>query len=251
MDLELQGKTALVTGSGRGIGLAIAKALQSEGCNIALNARTTETLGAAARSFTKPVSTHLADVSQPAKCQALIEEITRHWQQLDILVCNVGSGASVPPGQETFAEWQRILGLNLLATTNIVAAARTVLRASQGVVLCISSICGQEILGAPLTYSASKAALNQYVRGMARPLAADNVRINAIAPGNIFTTGGVWDRKRQENPTAVQAMLERDVAMQRLGQPEEIADLATFLVSQRASFITGSIYVADGGQVRA
>ncbi len=251
MDLELQGKTALVTGSGRGIGLAIAQALASEGCNIALNARTAETLGTAARTFAEPVSTHLADVSQPAKCQALIEEVIRRWNRLDILVCNVGSGASVPPGQETSGEWQRMLGLNLLATTNMVAVARNVLQQSQGVVLCISSICGQEILGAPLTYSAAKAALNQYVRGMARPLATDNVRINAIAPGNILTPGGVWDRKGQADPTALHALLEREVALQRLGQPEEIADLATFLVSKRASFITGSIYVADGGQVHA
>ena len=118
-------------------------------------------------------------------------------------------------------------------------------------ILCISSICGLAALGAPVTYSAAKAALNATVRGLARPLAAEGIRINALAPGNILFEGGTWARKLAEAPEAVAAMLARDVPLQRLGTVEEIADIAAFLASPKASFITGTVVVADGGQLRA
>jgi 3-oxoacyl-[acyl-carrier protein] reductase len=251
MDLELTGKTALITGSGQGIGLAIAKLLHQEGCNVALNARHEEEIAATARNWGERVSYHVRDVTQAEECRHLVDKVVERWGRLDILVCNVGSGASVPPGQETPEEWQRVINLNLFATTNMVEAARVFLKQSRGSVLCISSICGLETLGAPLTYSAAKAALNSYVKGMARPLSVDGVRINAIAPGNILAVGGTWERKLKENPIAVEKMLEREVALKRLGKPEEIANFAAFLVSSRASFATGTVFVVDGGQMRS
>jgi 3-oxoacyl-[acyl-carrier protein] reductase len=117
-------------------------------------------------------------------------------------------------------------------------------------IVCISSICGLAALGAPVTYSAAKAALNATVRGLARPLAADGIRINAVAPGNILFEGGIWASKLAGSKSAVDDMLAREVAMRRLGKPEEIADLVAFLGSPRAAFITGTVMVADGGQLR-
>ena len=110
--------------------------------------------------------------------------------------------------------------------------------------------CRIEALGAPVTYSAAKAALNAFVRGIARPLAQSNIRINGLAPGNVLFDGSVWDKRLKEDPDAVDSMLENEVAMGRLGRTDEIADVATFLVSPRASFMTGTVVVADGGQVR-
>lgn len=251
MDLRLSGKTALVTGSGQGIGLAIAHVLHQEGCNVALNARRVEGINATANQWRERVSTHAADVTQQLACRDLVKGVIERWGRLDILVCNVGSGASVPPGQEDPDEWQRLMDLNFFATTNMLEAARERLKLRRGVVLCISSICGAEILGAPVTYSAAKAALNQYVRGMSRPLAQDGMRINAIAPGNILTENGTWEHKLRQDPEGVQRMLHREVALQRLGQPHEIADFAAFLVSPRAAFATGSVFTVDGGQVRS
>ena len=171
--------------------------------------------------------------------------------RLDILVCNVGSGGSVPPGHETAAEWHRVFGLNLWSATNAIEAAKDALCGSRGAIVCISSICGVEVVpGAPVTYSAAKAALNAYVRGIARPFGKDQVRINAIAPGNILFDGSVWDRKARENPMAMAQMLERDVALARLGDLQSIADWAAWLASPRCNFVTGQIYVVDGGQVR-
>lgn len=249
MRLELDGKTALVSGASRGIGLAIARMLHAEGCRVALLARGQEGLDHAAKDFEGRALLQACDAADPAQAQAGVAAIVQQTGGLDVLVCNAGSGASVPPGSETEAEWRRVLDINLFSALNVIAAARPHMRKG-GAIICISSIAGLAALGAPVAYSAAKAALNAAVKGLARPLAAEGLRINAIAPGNILFPGGTWDRKLAENRAGVEAMLAREVALGRLGTPEEVAALAVFLASARASFITGSILVADGGQLR-
>lgn len=252
MNLELNDRVALVTGASRGIGLAIATTLAAEGAKVALAARGADALNAARAMVGARSSVHLADLTDPAAGAALVQEIERQWGCLNILVCNVGSGASVPPGKETAAEWSRVMDLNLFATTNMIEAARPLMARGSGDrgIVCISSIAGMAALGAPVTYYAAKAALNATVRGLARPLALEGIRINAVAPGNILAADGTWARKLAENSAGVEEMLVRDVALRRLGKPEEVADLVAFLASPRAAFITGSIVVADGGQLR-
>jgi 3-oxoacyl-[acyl-carrier protein] reductase len=253
MKLELEGRIALVAGASRGIGFAIARTLASEGANVALAARGRDSLEAACQDIGNNASSHTADVTDPTAALALARDVERQWGSIDILVCNVGSGASVPPGQETSAEWRRVMDLNLFATTNMIEAARPVMSRGSGdrAIICVSSICGLAALGAPVTYSAAKAALNATVRGLARPLAQEGIRINAVAPGNILFEGGTWARKIAEDKSAVNDMLAREVSLRRLGKPEEIADVVAFLASPRAAFITGTVIVADGGQLRA
>ncbi len=249
MDLELSGKVALVTGSSSGIGLAIAEGLAREGCRVALNGRDAQKLATAAKRLNGlPFP---ADVTVPGQCHSLVESVLQAYGGLDILVCNVGSGASVPPGEETPEEWQRMLDLNLLTAAHMTAAAREALGKRQGVVLCISSICGREVLGCPIAYSAAKAALHSFVQGMARPLGRAGVRINALAPGNVLFPGSTWERKLAQNAGAVDQMLDGEVSLARLGRAEEIADFAVFLCSSRSSFATGGIFVVDGGQSRS
>jgi NAD(P)-dependent dehydrogenase (short-subunit alcohol dehydrogenase family) len=251
MQLDLSGKTALVTGSSKGIGWAIAQALHAEGCHVALNGRNEEALTAATARLAGTIGV-LGDVTQPAEANRVVAEAVGKLGQLDILVCNVGSGRSVPPGNETADEWQRVFALNLWSTTNSVEAACDDLAASRGVIVCISSICGLEVIpGAPITYSAAKAALHAYVRGIARPLGKQGVRINAIAPGNILFDGSVWSRKLAEDTPAVQAMLSKDVALGSLGTPADVASLAAYLASPRSGFATGGVWTLDGGQVHA
>jgi 3-oxoacyl-[acyl-carrier protein] reductase len=251
MQLNLEGKTALITGSSKGIGFCIAQVLQAEGCKVAINSRNSEQLNKATAKIPGSIGL-VGDVTQVIDAQRIVYEVIKAFGKLDILVCNAGGGKSVPPGEETPEEWQRVFSLNLWSTINTVSAARHTLEDSKGVIICISSICGLEtIADAPITYSAAKAALHSYVRGISRPLGKNGVRINAIAPGNILFDGSVWSRKLSENSLAVQSMLERDVSLGCLGQPQDIANLVAYLSSAHASFASGAIWTLDGGQVNS
>lgn len=248
MELELEGKTVLVTGASRGIGRAIAEGLYNEGCRVAINARNTDDLNIALTKMPGSVVVS-GDVTNPDEAQRVIDTAVAQLGKLDILVCNVGSGRSVPPGEETYSEWQRVFALNLWSTTNTVEAAREALSLSKGVIICISSICGIEVIpGAPVTYSAAKAALHAYVRGISHPLSKQGIRINAISPGNIYFPGGSWDEKIRVDSRKVEQIIEATVPMNRFGTVDEITDATLFLCSARASFMTGSCLVIDGGQ---
>lgn len=251
MDLKLDGSSALITGASRGVGFAIAQALHSEGVQVMLNARGEAALELAAASL-EGARGFAADVTDPDQARSLVEAAIAAFGRLDIVVCNTGSGASVPPGEETSGEWRRVIDLNFFSAVNVIDAARPQLLAQgSGVVVGISSICGSAALGAPVTYSSAKAALDMAIRGLARPFGNSGVRVVGVAPGNILTADGVWGRKLLETPDLVRRMLEAEVALRRFGRAEEIADLVCFLASDRAGFITGEVVVADGGQLRA
>jgi NAD(P)-dependent dehydrogenase (short-subunit alcohol dehydrogenase family) len=250
MTPEFSGKTALITGATRGIGLAIAQKLLECGCKVAINSRNAADLQAVATTMAGVIGLQ-ADVTRSDDATRLVTDVVAHFGKLDMLVCNVGSGRSVPPGEETIEEWQRAIALNLNSATNMVEAARESLAKAGGTIVCISSICGVEhVPGAPVTYSVAKAALNAYVRGIARPLGKLGIRINAIATGNMLFPGSVWERKLAENPIGVQDMLSRDVALGKLGSPQDVSELASFLLSEKSGFATGAIWTLDGGQVR-
>lgn len=253
MNLNLSGKRVLVTGSSKGIGRFIAEAFLAEGCKVAINGRHPSQLNDALQDIAHENAIAIAgDVSKPSEARRILEEFIGAFDHLDILVCNVGSGQSVPPGEENLAEWHKVFEQNLWSTTTMVEACRQELARNLGSIVCISSICGHEvILGAPITYSAAKAALNAYVRGSARPLGKLGVRINAISPGNILFNDSIWDRKQKGSFKAVEEMLRQDVALSKLGTPLAISNLALWLASPAANFTTGSIFVADGGQLRA
>ncbi|MGA7975110.1 MAG: SDR family NAD(P)-dependent oxidoreductase [Pseudolabrys sp.] len=250
MNLELDGKVALVGGASRNIGLAIAKALAAEKCKVVLSARGRTALDAAVAEIGEAACGEVADLADVSACERLISAVEARFGRLDVLIANAGSGASVAPGRETSDEWRRVIEQNLFTATNLIGAARPLLARHGGAIICVSSICGREALGAPVTYSAAKAALDATINGLSRPFAADGIRINGVAPGNILFQGGTWDRKLAENADAVAAMLAREVPQGVLGRPEDVADAVCFLASDRAAFITGTVLVVDGGQTR-
>jgi len=252
MKLELENKVVLVGGASRGIGLAIAQAFIDHDCQVILTGRNREDLASACQALGSAAWAYAADLTNPSACQALMAAIGGRYGRLDVLIANAGTGASVPPGTETPAEWQRVMDQNLFTATNMITAAKPLMaRGGGGAIVCVSSICGREALGAPVTYSAAKAALEAMVNGLSRPFADDQIRINGVAPGNILVPDGVWDRKSKDSPEAVAAMLAREVPQNRLGAPQDVADAVVFLASARAAFITGTILVVDGGQTRS
>lgn len=250
MDLGLNGKVALVTGSSSGIGKEIAKILEKEGCSVILNGRDLTKLKSVANEFREGTMLLQADITDYEECKKITNRILEKFGRLDILVCNVGSGRSVKPGEESPKEWQEMIQTNFFSTTNMIEASADVLAKFNGTIVCISSIAGIGVTGAPVTYSASKAALNMYVKCISRPLASRGIRINVVAPGNIMFSGSVWEKKVSDNRDAVEKMLEKEVALKRFGTPLEIANFVVFLASPASSFSTGEIFIVDGGQTK-
>jgi 3-oxoacyl-[acyl-carrier protein] reductase len=253
MDLALKDKKVLVTGSSRGIGLAIARGFLKEQAQVCITSRNQDDLNARSKELLlefndTEVEMHVCDFTVPDQIVLLRDEIIRRWGRLDILVNNVGSGKGVSDPIPSHDNFERIFRLNF---DSAVYASRTfyeLLRVSGGNIIFIASIAGMEAFGAPVDYSAAKGALMVFSKNLARKAAKDGIRVNCIAPGNIYFDGGTWARKMEDDPDRITQLIESTVPMARFGRPEEVADAAVFLSSERASFITGACLVIDGGQ---
>lgn len=250
MDLKLDKKIALVTGSSRGIGKEISKILLNEGCQVILHGRNESSLKKTAKEL--KVGNHyvVGDVTDIQDCKKIIRSINNNFGELDILICNVGNGSSVKLGTETNNDWTKMFEINFNSTVNMINASKESLKKTKGTITCISSIAGLEYTGAPLPYSVSKSALISYVKIISHHLAKFKIRINVVSPGNIIFPGSVWEQKLSKNSKQVKEMLKR-VALNRFGTPDEIGNVVVFLSSQSASFLTGSNIVVDGGQIRS
>jgi len=256
MDLNLAGKVVFVAGSSRGIGQGIARVFLDEGAKVVLTGRDGEALGHAAAALSVDredrVATFAGDLSATPVIQDAYRRVMDRWGHVDVLVCNVGSGSGRGGYRLSATDWDPIFQVNLWTSVRLVEVfLPPMVEARGGVILFVSSIAGLESLGAPLPYSAAKAALEKYSKDLARQVAGQGIRVNTIAPGNILFPQGAWQRKLDADPAAVRSLIDREVPLARFGEPEEIGAAAAFLASSRASFITGACLVADGGQTRA
>ena len=258
MELGLANSRILVTGSSRGIGYGIASQFLQEGASVVLTGRNELNLRLAKDMLAKKfdadrIEIFAGDLGDSAVRQGLNASLMT--KGLDHLVCNVGSGRSVPILQETMEEWRRMLDFNLLHSAGVVQELRSLLATSAQVrggasLTFVGSICGIEAIGCPLAYASAKAALWAYAKNLVRPLAMERIRVNMVSPGNIIFPGSVWETKLAQESTVVQNMLDREVPLRRFGSLDEIAAAIVFLASPRASFITGANLVVDGGQTR-
>lgn len=249
MSFNLKGKKVFITGSTKGIGLEIAKKLETYGCIIAINSRNKSSLENAYKFFKKPVYGILGDMSSEIDVHNAIEEFINNFNSMDILICNVGSGRSAAPFNEKKIDWEKSFMENLLSATNPILESKKYLSKSSGVITCISSICGEKMIdNAPLTYSSFKSALNRFVINSSFYLAKENIRINAVSPGNVFFEGSIWEKKLKENRIPVEEMLEKKIPMRKFVSPEEIAETVAFLSSPLSASTTGQIIAVDAGQ---
>jgi 3-oxoacyl-[acyl-carrier protein] reductase len=253
MDLGLAGKVAVVTGSSRGIGRGIAEVLAVEGGRIVLCARGAEALDKAARSLRATGAEVIAqalDLNEPDAPARLIDAAVAAFGGVDILVNNVGSNRRKPFEETTDEDWDDILSLNLMSHIRCSRAAIPHMKqAGSGVILFISSIFGREAGGPGLSiYNTTKSALISVAKIMALELASSGIRVNSIAPGSIRFPGGSWDRRCQQDPEGMKQFVSENLPIGRFGTVAEVANVAVFLASERASLVTGACITVDGGQ---
>ena len=253
MNLNLTNKKALITGASKGIGLAIAESFLQEGAKSCLVSRGSDALFDNEKRLQGDyglgsVIACKCDCTDIESLGRLRSEIETKWSDLDIVVVNVGDGRSVTDALPDNEQWQKTWGSNFESALQTARTFLPMLEGSKGCLLFISSIAGMEAFGAPTDYSTAKSAIIALAKNMARKLASKNVRVNVIAPGNVYFKGGSWDEKIQKDKKQVDKIIKSSVPMNRFATPEEIADSVLFLCSDRASFVTGVTLVVDGGQ---
>ena len=257
MNLGLDGKAAFIAGSSRGIGRAIARAFLREGARVAISARDAVTLAKTSAELSSEFSPqHVlsikADLTDREDIERALGEAVSVFGGLDAVVANVGSGTARGGWELNLQDWESALKENLLGSMVLAShALEHLIARGGGSLTLISSIAGCEAISAPVTYSAAKAALLNAMKNLSRLAGPRGVRVNAVAPGNVLFAGGSWERKLADRPEFFEEYIRNEVPLQRFGRPEEIADSVVFLASERASFITGSCLVVDGGQTRA
>ena len=250
MAREFANRRVLIAGASAGIGKGIARAFAAAGALTVLGGRDSRRLEEASIELAALgiVEALPGDFSSAIASPALLEKAGA----LDILVINYGDTDMAPGWDCPDDGWEKLIAANLIGPARLARiAARGMKTRGRGVILFIGSICGHQVLGAPIAYNAGKTALRSVVKTMAHELGPFGVRVNLISPGNILFEGGRWAEKRARDPAKVQAMLDSSVPLRRFGTPDEIAKAALFLCSDAAAFITGADLIVDGGQTSA
>lgn len=253
---EFRGKRVLVTGGTRGIGAAIAQRFSTAGATVAITARSLP-----GGSPPEGMFGIAADLGTSAGVDAVVRRLESEWGGVDVLVNNLGASNAPAGGFETLTDefWQNILEVNLLAPVRLDRALIPgMIARSGGVVIHIGSIAHlMPQTGSTLPYSTAKGALRTYSKGLARAVASRGVRVNMVSPGFIETSGAKKQIAEMQASTGVTVDEARQrimdmiggISLGRTGRPEEIAELVTFLASDRAAFAVGVDYVLDGGTI--
>lgn len=253
MDLRLDGKKALITGGSRGIGRATALRLADEGCDIAIcgrNAEGVERAVAELRERAERVHGVVADVTAAGDIERFVAESAAALGGVDLLVANVGGMAGTTFLTTTAEQWVRTFELNLFHAVRAIQAATPHMQArGGGSVVIIASISGWKP-GPRAHYGAAKAAEIFLSGSLAWELAPYNIRVNTVSPGSTKFPGGGWERYQAAQPEVFGEFERNEFPSGRLGTPEEIADVVTFILSPRASWVNGANIPVDGAQGR-
>lgn len=251
--IQLNGKTALVTGGTRGIGKAIADKLKTAGATIIVVARTPPKENPEGYYFIQ------ADLVQPGSAEIMAKEILEKFGGIDIIVNNAGANLSEGGSFSTLTDehWNNDFQLNLMSAVRVnKALLPTMIKQKSGVIINISTYAAQQPLWEmTMTYSAAKAALNAYTKALSREVGPKGIRVNAVSPGVVKTPlmsefiENIAKSSNISTDEAFKTLMSRvgEIPLGRMAEPEEIANLVGFLVSSEAEYITGSNYLIDGG----
>jgi len=244
---QLEGKTAVVTGGGTGIGLASAVRLAAEGAHVFITGRRKTELDVAVETIGSGGATAVAgDIANPADLDRLYDAVRARGRGLDVVFANAATFSLVTLEQTTEEHFDQTFGVNVRGTLFTVQKALPLLNDGASVILNASTAAdnGTEAFGA---YAASKAAVRSYARTWANELKGRGIRVNAISPGPIDTPG-ITTVFGEENAADARVNLAAGLAVGRMGRPEEVAALVAFLASDQSSFILGANLYVDGGE---
>jgi 3-oxoacyl-[acyl-carrier protein] reductase len=241
---RLEGRTALVTGAARGIGLAITERLVAEGARVLIADLDGAAAKDAAARFGESVGALVADVTRPEHVDRVVDEPIRRWGRLDIVVNNAGiTGRSFPIHELSDDDWHRVIAADLTSVFLVCrAAVRRMLDAGGGRIVNIASIAGKEGNPTLVPYSAAKAGVIGLTKALAKEVAMRNIFVNAVAPAVIET-----ELLKQMERSTVDLLVSK-IPMGRVGRPEEVAALVAWLASDECSFSTGAVYDLSGGR---
>lgn len=244
--MDLKGKVALVTGGSRGLGRAIALKLASLGANIILNYSSSEKKALELKhelvSFGVDALVVKADISKMKEAEYLVDEGLKYFSKIDILVNNAGITKDNLLMRMTEDEWDDVMNVNLKGTFNVTKALiRSMIKQKNCSIINIASVVGVSGNAGQCNYSASKAGIIGFTKSLAKEVAKKNIRVNAVAPGFIHTD------MTDKLPEKVVEEYLKNIPLNKLGKPENVADSVAFLASDMSEYITGQVLVVDGG----
>lgn len=252
MELQIEGKVALVTGGSKGLGLATAHALAREGVRVAICARQADALAAAAAEIGAasghPVLAVAGDVTDPEDRGRILAAVARELGPIDILVNNAGGGVSKHLSEADPQTWESNRRLNVDSAIAMISAVVPHMRAQRwGRILVVAALSAKEPRPHQGISNTWKAALLAYAKSLATEVAADGVTVNTLLPGR-FDTPQI---RQRIPPEELERFISLNIPLRRLGRPEEMASLIAFLASDLAGFVTGTAIPVDGGMSRS
>ncbi|MBY6038384.1 SDR family oxidoreductase [Fictibacillus nanhaiensis] len=246
MNLELKGKAVLVTGGSKGIGQGIAYAFLEEGAKVGIVGRNLNNLEAAQKDG---IEVFQGDVTDIGDRERIMNAFIEKFGTIDVLVNNAGGSNGSSVLETNMEQFEEAMHLNFLSAVDLSKRAANVMSGNVdgGSIINISSIFGRESGGKP-TYNASKAALISFTKSFGDEVISKGIRVNGIAPGSILHETGNWKKRLEQDPDKIKAFVEEHISAGRFGTVEEVANVAVFLASKKASWVVGSTLNVDGGQ---
>ncbi|MDQ6598786.1 SDR family NAD(P)-dependent oxidoreductase [Bacillus salipaludis] len=248
MDLQLHNKNILITGGSKGIGKAIAKAFVAEGANVAITARGLDALEKTKEEIGGSITIFQADLTNADERIKLIHDFVEQFGTIDVLINNAGGSNGGKATETEMDLFYKAMELNYFSAIHLSKlAVEQMKKQRSGSIINITSIYGRES-GGKVTYNNAKSALISFTKSLADEVITYGIRVNSIAPGSILHKSANWQRRLEEDPEGIEEFVKKEIPAGRFGTPEEIANVAAFLASEKASWIVGASINVDGGQ---